>query len=302
MKSSAPKAGPQRPIKAATRATDSPRTKKVRAASHPQSGGAQSIEAEFLDAFPPNILKAYRALFRQFDVDGSGDIDAEELHALLAAAGKKVSKTEIKKLILEVDAIENGGNGDGVVSESEFLRMLRDNRGPNVFAEVTKNRAHKAKERRKLKEAKFLKKTADKIEADRIKSLRKKQQLEAEAERLRVKNEMKLRQKAEWEESERKRLATLAKAMDAEWKKARFGVNGVTMYDGETIDAFDDGMAGRSSRNAAGMKQEAGWDKFAPPTKPGALPPSENITERRSKEKKKARGSWRQGAAAANDD
>ena len=101
-----------------------------------------------------------------------------------------------------MDAIENGGNGDGVVSESEFLRMLRDNRGPNVFAEVTKNRAQNARNRRLKKDTKERKKTVDKIEADRIKSLRKKQQLEAEAERLRVKNEMKLRQKVEWEESE----------------------------------------------------------------------------------------------------
>ena len=119
-----------------------------------------SIFDEFGDSFEAAELLAYTKLFSEFDADGSGNIDADELQDLLKAAGKKVSKTEITKIIAEVDSIENGGNGDGVVSESEFLRMLRDNRGPNIFAEVTKNRAQKAQDRRKQKEAKKRKKTA----------------------------------------------------------------------------------------------------------------------------------------------
>ena len=222
----------------------------------------------FGEDFETSELHAYCQLFAEYDADGSGNIDAQELYSLLTSAGKKVSKTEIKKLIEEVDSIENGGNGDGVVSEREFLRMLRDNRGPNVFAEVTKNRAQKAKDRRLRKEALQRRKTAEKIEADKMKELRKIQQLENEAEKLRIRNEEKLRQKQEWEESERRRLASQAKKLSKEWKKPRFGVNGVTTYDGEQIDAFDDGMAGRVQRSGSVVKQEKGWDKFAPPKKP----------------------------------
>ena len=160
------------------------------------------ITAEFSSAFDPDTLDAYRGLFAEFDEDGSGDIDADELQALLEAAGKKVSAIEIRKLIAEVDAVENGGNGDGLISLSEFLRMLRDNKGPNIFAEATRMRANEVSQRRLQLEAAKRKKTTDKLEFDKQKQLRKNQQLGDESERLRQANEDKARQVAEYNQRE----------------------------------------------------------------------------------------------------
>ena len=132
----------------------------------------------------------------------SGNIDAEELQALLQAAGKKVSAIEIRKLIEEVDAVENGGNGDGLISESEFLRMLRDNKGPNIFAEATRMRANQVNQRRLELEAAKRSKTENKLESDKQKQIRKNSQLAEEAERLRLANDDKARQVAEYNERE----------------------------------------------------------------------------------------------------
>ena len=139
---------------------------------------------------------------QEYDDDGSGNIDAEELQSLLQASGKKVSAIEIRKLIEEVDSVENGGNGDGLISESEFLRMLRDNRGPNILSDVTRQRADGVKQRRLELEAFKMKKTEDKLEADKQKQIRKNQQLADEAARLRQANDDKARQVAEYNQSE----------------------------------------------------------------------------------------------------
>jgi hypothetical protein len=139
---------------------------------------------------------------QEYDDDGSGNIDAEELQSLLQASGKKVSAIEIRKLIEEVDSVENGGNGDGLISESEFLRMLRDNRGPNILSDVTRQRADGVKQRRLELEAFKMKKTEDKLEADKQKQIRKNQQLADEAARLRQANDDKARQVAEYNQRE----------------------------------------------------------------------------------------------------
>ena len=124
------------------------------------------------------------------------------MQALLQAAGKKVSAIEIRKLIEEVDAVENGGNGDGLISESEFLRMLRDNKGPNIFAEATRMRANQVNQRRLELEAAKRSKTENKLESDKQKQVRKNLQLAEEAERLRLANDDKARQVAEYNERE----------------------------------------------------------------------------------------------------
>ena len=201
---------------------------------------SQIIQEEFGDVFGPfskKILNAYRKLFAEFDADNSGNIDGNELGMLLEAAGKKVSVLEIGKLIEEVDAVENGGNGDGVVSEFEFLRMLKNNRGPNVFADVTRKRAGDAKARREQLEAEKLTKTNEKLEADKEKKRRKTRKLDDEAERLRVANEQKMKQKAEWEERERQKNIAMKEELDKEWSKPRFAVGGVTIYDNENSPA-----------------------------------------------------------------
>jgi hypothetical protein len=161
-----------------------------------------AINQEFSSAFDQYTLEAYRELFAEYDEDGSGNIDSEELQGLLEASGKKVSAIEIRKLIEEVDAIENGGNGDGLISEQEFLRMLRDNRGPNILSDVTRMRADSVQQRRLELEAQKLKKVEDKLNMDKQKQIRKTQQLANEAERLRLANEEKARQVAEYNQRE----------------------------------------------------------------------------------------------------
>ena len=206
--------------------------KDVSVSSQPSSS-TSTIEEQFKDVFSPKVLNAYLSLFAEYDIDNSGDIDSSELKALLEAAGKKVSLLEIGKLIEEVDNVDNGGNGDGMIDEFEFLRMLKDNQGPNVFAQVTKARASEASERRRNMAALKKQQTVTKLEMDKEKALRKKKQLEDEAERLRLANEQKAKQKVEWEERERKKLATQKEELDKEWAKPRFTQGGVVAYDGE---------------------------------------------------------------------
>ena len=181
--------------------------------------------------FNIKVLTAYRNLFAEYDIDNSGQIDGHELQALLEAAGKKVNALEIGKLIQQVDSVENGGNGDGVVSEREFLTMLRDNRGPNVFAEITRKRAHRAADRRQTMKEKKIKHINDKFELDKDKQRRKNQQLESEAERLRIKNEQKMKQKREWEAAEKLKIQDQKSLLEKEWAKPRFAVGGVKIYD-----------------------------------------------------------------------
>ena len=116
---------------------------------------------------------------------------------------------EIGKLIEEVDSIENGGNGDGKINLHEFLRMLSNNRGPNVLSEVTKSRYDSVAERRKIMVAEELRKVEEKLELDKEKQRRKTKQLADEAERLAEKNRQKEIQKEEWELKEKVKLVGL---------------------------------------------------------------------------------------------
>ena len=177
----------------------------------------KTILEEFRGVFNIKVLTAYRNLFAEYDIDNSGQIDGHELQALLEAAGKKVNALEIGKLIQQVDSVENGGNGDGVVSEKEFLTMLRDNRGQN--------------DRRQTMKEKKIKHINDKFELDKDKQRRKNQQLESEAERLRIKNEQKMKQKREWEAAEKLKIQDQKSLLEKEWAKPRFAVGGVKIYD-----------------------------------------------------------------------
>ena len=181
----------------------------------------KTILEEFRGVFNIKVLTAYRNLFAEYDIDNSGQIDGHELQALLEAAGKKVNALEIGKLIQQVDSVENGGNGDGVVSEREFLTMLRDNR----------KRAHRAADRRQTMKEKKIKHINDKFELDKDKQRRKNQQLESEAERLRIKNEQKMKQKREWEAAEKLKIQDQKSLLEKEWAKPRFAVGGVKIYD-----------------------------------------------------------------------
>ena len=135
----------------------------------------------------------------EFDEDGSGNIDATELRNILEHVCR-VSSQEIQFFLIDDPA--NGGNGDGLVSEDEFLNLLASN-GKNILADVTRNRAQAVAERRQQLEAAKLKKINDKLEAERKSNeLFEKQQLADEAERLRQANENKARQVAEYNQRE----------------------------------------------------------------------------------------------------
>ena len=59
--------------------------------------------------------RQYDALFKEFDTDGSGQIDLDELAAALAKGGKKLDRAECEKILKEVDT-----DGDGKISYEEF--------------------------------------------------------------------------------------------------------------------------------------------------------------------------------------
>ena len=61
------------------------------------------------------VQGAFRT-FRDFDADGSGEIDGTELRGLLKAMNIEVSESEVRLLLKEVDV-----NGDGVLDFDEFL-------------------------------------------------------------------------------------------------------------------------------------------------------------------------------------
>ena len=54
------------------------------------------------------------ALFTQYDTDGSGFIDLDELHAALQKGGKKVTREQTADILHQVDA-----NSDGKISFAE---------------------------------------------------------------------------------------------------------------------------------------------------------------------------------------
>merc|ERR1712039_153691 len=61
-----------------------------------------------------------KAAFDLFDSDGSGDIDAKELHVAMNALGLEATKDEIEKMIADVDE-----DGSGEIEFEEFLLMMK---------------------------------------------------------------------------------------------------------------------------------------------------------------------------------
>jgi Ca2+-binding EF-hand superfamily protein len=69
--------------------------------------GKDYVEEDFMDAF------------RVFDTDGDGRITAKELMAVLVELGIKTSKSDVKKMIQELDYDRNG-----TIEYSEFVQMM----------------------------------------------------------------------------------------------------------------------------------------------------------------------------------
>jgi Ca2+-binding EF-hand superfamily protein len=63
-----------------------------------------------------NLIRAFKTL----DADGSGSIDADEFRAVCRDLGEGWSEKDLDAMIKEVDE-----NNDGVISEKEFIHMMK---------------------------------------------------------------------------------------------------------------------------------------------------------------------------------
>ena len=64
------------------------------------------------------IQKIHRA-FEEFDTDGSGTIDANEMRIAMRSLGVEVKSAEIRRMMNEVD-----DDGNGTIEFGEFLEMM----------------------------------------------------------------------------------------------------------------------------------------------------------------------------------
>ena len=76
-----------------------------------------------------------RAVFEEFDVDGGGTIDADELQRALRQMDRDLTAGEIEGIISEIDA-----NGDGVIDFDEFKVMV----GKSWFIDAYKTKMARA--------------------------------------------------------------------------------------------------------------------------------------------------------------
>ncbi|KAA0725450.1 Calcium-binding protein 5 [Triplophysa tibetana] len=91
-------------------------------------GGRVDFE-DFVELMAPKLLaetagmigvKELRDAFKEFDMDGDGEITTEELRcAMSKLLGEHMNEKEIDAVVREAD-----NNGDGTVDFEEFVRML----------------------------------------------------------------------------------------------------------------------------------------------------------------------------------
>ncbi|KAK4034689.1 hypothetical protein C8A01DRAFT_38848 [Parachaetomium inaequale] len=71
---------------------------------------------------PADQVAQYKQVFEIFDKDGTGDITAAELGAVMRELGLNPSDAELHDLVNEADL-----NHDGVISFDEFLALMSQN-------------------------------------------------------------------------------------------------------------------------------------------------------------------------------
>merc|ERR1719390_604307 len=71
----------------------------------------QGSRASYRARVPSQRLDQIRKIFSTIDIDGSGCLDAAELQRAMAAMGVQKSMADIRLLIAEVDADQNGTVG-----------------------------------------------------------------------------------------------------------------------------------------------------------------------------------------------
>lgn len=65
-------------------------------------------------------LQEIREVFEQFDSDGGGSIDVDELRMAMKSLGQNLTKAEAEALMLELDT-----GGDGSIEFSEFVEFIK---------------------------------------------------------------------------------------------------------------------------------------------------------------------------------
>ena len=65
-------------------------------------------------------LQEIREVFEQFDSDGGGSIDVDELRMAMRSLGQNLTKAEAEALMLELDT-----GGDGTIEFSEFVEFIK---------------------------------------------------------------------------------------------------------------------------------------------------------------------------------
>ncbi len=79
---------------------------------------------EFCRVMGESFFKKYsqdelRAAFRQFDQDGSGYIQADELETIMHKMGRRHNKSQIDAIVSSVD-----NSGDGKICFDEFVKLF----------------------------------------------------------------------------------------------------------------------------------------------------------------------------------
>merc|ERR1712232_1005533 len=77
-----------------------------------------------------DMRKQIKECFDQFDCDGSGEIDDEELFQAMGALGFRTDRDEVKNMIDDID-----DDGSGTIGFDEFMQMMADkigNRDPEA--------------------------------------------------------------------------------------------------------------------------------------------------------------------------
>ena len=59
--------------------------------------------------------------FEVFDVNGDGNIDADELGMILEAVGRKMTLEQVQDAIAKIDS-----SGDGEIGYDEFLQLMTE--------------------------------------------------------------------------------------------------------------------------------------------------------------------------------
>jgi Ca2+-binding EF-hand superfamily protein len=149
--------------------------------------------AEIERLFSAKDLKLFRDQFEQFDVDGSGSIDAVELGNICASLGETLSDSQLRAMIQEIDS-----NGNGVIEWEEYLQAMYSKRqeakrkgsGLLEFFSAKLEQVKEKKENQLVLKEKEAVSRANETEKERVKALQRAAKREAvEKEAIIARNE-----------------------------------------------------------------------------------------------------------------